>query len=194
MKKVIFDSSALISACKYSLGEKRICEHLMEYVEIHIPTAVRDELLKPAEEFPENKFLRNLIAQNKIIVDTVDREMKIAKQLASAELGAGEREAIILYYQNPEIEVVVVDDYFASFICSLRQVASELLLDLIINLVRDQHISNDMAKTLTAKIARRYDKSHIELSYFILEVLKDDKHPWYSIIGTPLKMYERNRL
>jgi len=169
MKKVIFDSSALIPASKYVLNEKPVCEHLTDYVEIHIPAAVYHETLAQPEKFAGGAVLQNLIAQNKIILATVQPTGVTMEILSTYRLGLGEQEAILLYLQNQEkFDSIILDDYVATIVCRRLQISALLLLDLIVQLEREQIMPHALAVEMIAKIAPRYHRGFIEHSLHML--------------------------
>ena len=169
MKKFIFDSSALIPASKYVLNEKSVCEHLTDYVEIHIPAAVHRETLAQSEKFAGGAVLQNLIAQNKIIIAAAPPNGVTTEILSTYRLGPGEQEAILLYLQNQEkFDGLILDDYVATIVCRRLQIGALLLLDLIVQLEREQIMSHALAVAMIAKIAPRYHRGFIEHSLHML--------------------------
>jgi hypothetical protein len=170
MKKLIFDSSALIPASKYALdGGKRICEHLVEYIEIHIPTAVMSETIVHPNKFASEAILQALISQKKIIVDSVKPTKKAKALLASYKLGSGEQDAILLYLKNQKkFDNLVLDDYVAAIVCKRLQIGSLLLLDLIVQLGQEGLMPRALAIEMIAKVAPRYNRGFIEHSLLML--------------------------
>ncbi len=169
MKKFIFDSSALIPASKYLLNDKPVCEHLADYVEIHIPAAVHRETLAQPEKFSGSAVLQNLIAQNKITIAAAPANGITTDILSTYRLGPGEQEAILLYLQNQEkFNGLVLDDYVATIVCRRLQIGALLLLDLIVQLEREQIMPHALAVELIAKIAPRYHRGFIEHSLHML--------------------------
>jgi predicted nucleic acid-binding protein len=167
--KLIFDSSALIPASKYAVEGRRICEHLVEYVEIHIPIAVAEETVVHPDKFASEALLQNLISQRKIIVNAVHPTSEEKEVLAGYKLGPGEQEAILLYWQNPEkFDSLVLDDYVATIVCRRLQVDSMLLLDLIVHLGREGMMPRDLAVEMISKVAPRYNLGFIEHSLTML--------------------------
>jgi len=169
MKKVIFDSSALIPASKYAVDGKLICEHLAESVEIHIPAAVRNETVVQPEKFAGEAALQKLIAQEKIIVATIRPADLAMELLARYKLGLGEQEAILLYLQNEDkFDGIILDDYVAAIVCRRLQIGALLLLDLIVQLAREHLLPRDLAVAMIAQIAPRYHSGFIEHSLHML--------------------------
>ncbi|MDZ7369110.1 MAG: hypothetical protein ONB43_25145 [candidate division KSB1 bacterium] len=169
MKKVIFDSSALIPASKYAVDGKPICEYLAESVEIHIPAAVRNETVVQPEKFFGEAALQKLIAQEKIIVGTIKPADLARELLARYKLGLGEQEAILLYLQNEDkFDGIILDDYVAAIVCRRLQIGAMLLLDLIVQLAREHRLPRDLAVAMIAQIAPRYNRGFIEHSLQML--------------------------
>jgi len=169
MKKFIFDSSALIPASKYALDEKSVCEHLSDYVEIHIPTAVQQETLASPEKFAGGAVVQRLIAQNKIVLATVQPTNGATEILSTYRLGLGEQEAILLYLQNQgKFDGLVLDDYVATIVCRRLQIGAQLLLDLIVQLAREQIMPHDLAVAMIEKMAPRYHRGFVEHSLHML--------------------------
>ncbi|MDZ7292903.1 MAG: hypothetical protein ONB44_24065 [candidate division KSB1 bacterium] len=167
--KLIFDSSALIPASKYAVEGKRICEHLVEFVEIHIPTAVQIETVVRPDKFASEAVLQELIAQRKIVVDSVRLTAETLEILAGYKLGSGEQEAILLYlHDRQKFEGVVLDDYVATIVCRRLHIGSLLLLDLIVQLARERLMPHDLAIAMIAKVAPRYNRGFIEHSLLML--------------------------
>jgi hypothetical protein len=178
MKKVIFDSSALIPASKYSVDGKRICEYLADCVEIHIPAAVHDEIVALPEKFAGEAAMKKLIAQNKIVVSAAELDTAAAEILAAYKLGPGEQEAILLYLQNREkFDSIILDDYVAAIVCRRLEIGNMLLLDLIVQLAREQRLPHDLAVAMLVKIAPRYSRGFIEHSLAMLGEAKVDFAP-----------------
>jgi len=169
MKKVIFDSSALIPASKYALDGKYICEYLAEYIEIHIPTAVQNETIVQPEKFASEAVLQNLISQKKIIIAAI-QPADLAKEILSGyKLGLGEQEAILLCLQNQDkFDSIIVDDYVAAIVCRRLQIRTMLLLDLIVQLERERLLPHDLAVAMVVQIAPRYNSGFIEHSLQML--------------------------
>lgn len=169
MKKLIFDSSALIPASKYFVEAKSVCEHLTDYVEIHIPTAVQQETLALPEKFNGSAVVQSLIAQSKIVLATVQPTNGATEILSTYRLGLGEQEAILLYLQNQEkFSGLILDDYVATIVCRRLQIDALLLLDLIVQLAREQIMPHDLAVAMIAKIAPRYHRGFVEHSLQML--------------------------
>jgi predicted nucleic acid-binding protein len=173
MKKVIFDSSALIPASKYALEGKSICEHLADYVEIYVPTAVQNETIVHPKKFAGEAILQNLIAQKKIIISPIQSADLAMELLASYKLGLGEQEAILLYLQNQDkFDSIIVDDYVAAIVCRRLQIRTMLLLDLIVQLERESLLPHDLAVAMVVQIAPRYNSGFVEHS---LQMLGEEK-------------------
>jgi predicted nucleic acid-binding protein len=169
MKKVIFDSSALIPASKYAVDGRLICEYLAESVEIHIPAAVQNETVVQPEKFAGEAALQKLIAQEKIIVATIRPADSAMELLARYKLGLGEQEAILLYLQNEDkFDGIILDDYVAAIVCRRLQIGAMLLLDLIVQLAREHLLPRDLAVAMIAQIAPRYNRGFIEHSLHML--------------------------
>jgi hypothetical protein len=178
MKKVIFDSSALIPASKYAVDGKRICEYLADCVEIHIPAAVHAEIVALPEKFAGEAAMKELIAQNKITIDAVELDTAAAEILGGYKLGPGEQEAILLYLQNREkFDSIILDDYVAAIVCRRLEIGNMLLLDLIVQLEREQRLAHDLAVAMLVKIAPRYNRGFIEHSLAMLGEPKVDFAP-----------------
>jgi predicted nucleic acid-binding protein len=155
--KVIFDSSALIPASKYAIDGKYICEYLAEYVDIHIPLAVANETAAQPDKFSSEAKLHGLISQRKIIVNAVHPTNEAAEILAGYKLGPGEREAILLYWQQPKkFDSLILDDYVATIVCRRLQIDCMLLLDLIVQLGREKIMPHELAIAMIYQVAPRY--------------------------------------
>lgn len=169
MKKFIFDSSALIPASKFGLAEKSVCEHLTDYIEIHIPTAVQQETQASPEKFAGGAVVQRLITQQKIVLATVQPTNGATEILSTYRLGLGEQEAILLFLQNQEkFDGIILDDYVATIVCRRLQIGAQLLLDLIVQLEREQIMPHDLAVAMIAKIAPRYHRGFVEHSLQML--------------------------
>lgn len=176
--KVVFDSSALIPASRYAVDGKRICEHLVESVDIHIPIAVADEIVMHPEKYASEALLHKLISQRKIIVNAVHPPNDAAEILAGYKLGAGEQEAILLYWQNQQkFDRLVVDDYVATIVCRRLQIDCMLLLDLIVQLGEESIVPRELAIAMIYKIAPRYTRGFIEHSLRMLGERKVSEMP-----------------
>jgi tetrahydromethanopterin S-methyltransferase subunit G len=173
--KLIFDSSALIPTSKYTVGKKRICEYLIEYVEIHIPSSVKNETVVHPDKFPSEATLQALISQGKIIVDSVQATTDEAKKILSGyTLGPGEQDAILLYLQNQqEFDTLIIDDYVAAMVCQRLQIDSMLLLDLFVQLGRKGKIPRDLAIKMICNVAPRYNLGFIKHSLLMLDEYKE---------------------
>jgi hypothetical protein len=155
----------LLVAAKCAWGEKRICEHLVEYAEIHVPKSMRNEMVVDSETFPDAALLEGLISHHKIIVDPVESETPAAIIPAGFKMSRSEKEAIFLYWQNQsQFDAIVFDDYLATMVCRRMQIRSMHLLEFIMHLANERLIAQDLTTAMVAQIASYYHQKSVKHS------------------------------
>jgi len=165
MKEIVFDASALLVAVKCMWEEKRICEHLVEYAEIHIAKSVRDEMVVDPEKFPDEASLQALISHHKIIVDAVESESPAPNISTGFRMSRSEKDTILLYWQNrPKFDAIVFDDYVATMACRRMQIRSMHLLEFIVQLAKENLIPDDLATAMVTQIASYYHQEFVKQS------------------------------
>ncbi|HEX29356.1 TPA: hypothetical protein ENG04_04675 [Candidatus Poribacteria bacterium] len=162
MIRVIFDSSSLITACKFTVDGIHVVKHLLNACEIAIPASVRDEVVVAGGSFPDAMVAKELIEAGKLLV--LASSIKGSRVLDKYNLGAGEKECILLAEEQEDknrFDFVVVDDRLAFVVCSRIKLRVLLLLDLFVVLVEERRISAQIAIKMVNAIAPRYGKGFI---------------------------------
>jgi len=107
MVEVIFDSSALITCCKFTVQGCYIMEHMLRFCEVFIPDAVGVETCIASEKYPDATVAERMIRKGEIRVQCV--ELPVDGVLDRYKLGKGEKEAIALGIEKDEAYVVTDD-------------------------------------------------------------------------------------
>jgi predicted nucleic acid-binding protein len=166
MLKVIFDSSALITCCKFKIQSHYIMEHILRICEVFIPDAVRAEAGMASEKYPDATVAERMIREGAIKVQCV--ELQEDGVLDRYKLGKGEKEAITLAIDKGEA-FVVTDDRLAYVVINRMKIKKLLFLDLLIELVEQKLIEREVAEQIVAAVKSRYPEGFIYHTLKILE-------------------------
>ena len=166
--RVIFDSGPLITACKFFVRGELIVDVILRSCSIIIPEAVKSETVDNAKGFPDaleiaRRIKRGFIEVEKILPTTV------SPILNGYVLGAGEREAILLYQQRGGMDYLVIDEHPAYIISDRLGIKKGILPDLVVELVRRKDLGKDSARMILQAIDSRYPIGTVRHSLITLE-------------------------
>lgn len=166
MLKVIFDSSALITCCKFKVQSCYIMEHVLRICEVFIPDAVAVEAGIASEKYPDATVAERMIKEGAIKVQCV--ELPEDDVLDRYKLGKGEKEAIILGIEK-EDAIVITDDRLAYVVMDRMKIKKLLFLDLLIEFVEKKRVEREVAEQIVAAVKQRYPEGFIYHTLKILE-------------------------
>jgi predicted nucleic acid-binding protein len=151
---VIFDSSTLILLARCGLLDtfiNRTKRHM------HIPGAVRDEVLQPGKE--ETPFIEKLLEQRIINTEQVSDEAAIQKLMNDFAIDRGETEAIFLAHCSGNA-IVATDDRNAIRACRMLGLGYITALSIVISLCELGVLSKPEALLKLEKLQQigRYSK------------------------------------
>ncbi len=167
MLKVIFDTNALITSCKFYVHGLPVIKHVVERCEIIISHSVNEEVVSAEGRYPDAVVAKELIRDGKIKIRRVpflDYDV-----LDRYKLGKGEKESIVLAVEmGEELDFIVTDDRLAYIVIDRMEIKKALFLDLIVELVERSSMDLELAKLIINAIELRYPEGFI---YHTLKIL-----------------------
>ena len=167
MPKLIFDTNALITSCKFYVHGLPVIKYIVERCEIIIPHSVNEEVVIAGGKYPDAVIAKGLIREGKIIVRGVSfRDYDV---LDRYKLGKGEKESIVLAVEmGEEVDFIVTDDRLAYIVIDRMGLKKLLFLDLIVELVGRSSMDLELAKVIITTIESRYPEGFI---YHTIKIL-----------------------
>lgn len=154
----IFDTSPLVTACGVLSNGDIIIRELLQHIEIIVVDTVANEAtinLRYADARLIKELLDQMAIQRLPVPMTrVDHLIDAYPKLGVGK-GQGERDTIKLGIVHSD-ERVVIDDQQAYFVAARFDLSPITLLDLIVELVRDQKLQAKRAIQLVTPLERRY--------------------------------------
>ncbi len=168
MLKVIFDTNALITTCKFYVREAAVIKYIAGICEIIISRSVYEELISAGERYPDAVAAKELIRKGKIEVRKVlfwDYDV-----LNRYKLGKGEKESIVLAVEmGDEVDFIVTDDRLAYIVMDRMGIKKMLFLDYIVELVERRLMDLKCAESIINAIESRYPEGFMYHTLKILE-------------------------
>jgi len=168
MLKLIFDTNALITSCKFYVSGLPVIKYIAERCEIIISHSVNEEVVSAGGMYPNAVVAKELIREGKIGVKNVsfwDYDV-----LDRYNLGKGEKESIVLAVEmGGEVDFIVTDDRLAYVVIDRMSIKKLLFLDLIVELVERNLMDLELAKAIINAIGLRYPEGFIYHTLKILE-------------------------
>jgi predicted nucleic acid-binding protein len=124
--KVIMDSNALITVCKFSVEGNLLIKLILKLCHIIIPSAVKEEAIIAKDIYKDAKVVSDFIKSGDLNVAQANiPEMTF---LNDYNLGKGEREAIRLCLEKKDkINYLITDDRLASHsFAILKEVSDDI--------------------------------------------------------------------
>lgn len=168
MLKLIFDTNALITSCKFYVRGVPVIKYVAERCEILISHSVNKEIVSARERYSNAIVAKELIRDGKIKVKRIlSRDYDV---LNCYKLGEGEKESIALAIEmDAEADFIVTDDRLAYIVIDRMDIKKLLFLDLIVELVERNLMDLELAKLIINAIESRYPKGFIYHTLKILE-------------------------
>lgn len=167
-RRVIFDTNALITACKFSIQGRHLIEWILQSHVVVVPSAVGEEAIRGKNRYEDAAVAARLIDAQKIQVEQVVVPQE--SFLHDYDLGRGEKEAICLYLaQKDRVVALVTDDKLAYIVCDRMSVPKQLFLDFVLGLVRQGALAADLAREVIEVCQPRYSKGLIAHSLALLQ-------------------------
>ncbi|MBC8449922.1 MAG: hypothetical protein H8D78_19480 [Chloroflexi bacterium] len=166
-KILIFDSSSLITAAKFNVGERLVLEFVLDHAKILIPQGVKTEAVDQGirEGYPDAWALSNCIRQGSIVVQATSLIGATFEQVINAyEIEEGDQEVLRLCRDTEQYDHVVVDDRLLYIICHRFRMHPLLLPDLIVMLGKEGYVAEDVCEGMLKAIRSRYRRGFIEHS------------------------------
>jgi len=166
MIKVIFDSSVLITCCKFAVDGKLLIEHLSGICKILIPDAVSEEAIAAGAKYRDAAVAEQMIRGGRIKVEQVT--VPAGGVLDRYRLGKGEKEAIVLGTKM-EADFICTDDRLAYIVANRMKLNGILCLDLLIELWERRFIGREFIERAIEAIKPRYPEGFVYHTMRILE-------------------------
>jgi predicted nucleic acid-binding protein len=169
MLVTVFDTSPLITACKFELRGQPIIDHLLAAnCRIIVPSSVQAEITAELHRYPDAKIAAERIRNEQVLVRNVIMPSENVMDLYS--LGYGEQAAIALaFVLKSEINHVVLDEKLAYIVCDRLNLPKLFFLDLVLTLVEKNGLSKALGREIIDLVAPRYSFGMVEHSLKILE-------------------------
>jgi len=167
MLKLIFDTNALITSCKFHVRELPVIKYIAEKCEIVISHSVNKEIIIAEGRYSNAVVAKELIRDGKINVKRVlFRDYDV---LDHYRLGKGEKESIALAIKMvAEVDFTITDDRLAYIVIDRMDIKKLLFLDLIVELVERGLMNLELAKSIINAIKSRYPEGFV---YHTLKIL-----------------------
>jgi len=167
-RDVIFDTNALITACKFSVRGRRIVAWIPQTCALVVPEAVGQEATRSRLRHEDAAVAAELITSGRI---RVSHAIVLPDSFLHAyDLGGGEKEAIALCMDHPEpLATLVTDDKLAYVVCDRVGIRKRLFLDFVLDLVRDREFPVDLAEEAIQACGPRYSRGFVMHSLVLLQ-------------------------
>lgn len=169
MLKLIFDTNALITSCKFYVHGLPVIKYIVERCEIIISHSVNDEVISAGGRYPDAIVAKELIRDEKIKIKGISfRDYDV---LDRYKLGKGEKDSIVLAVEMAEdVDFIVTDDRLAYLVIDRMGIKKLLFLDLIVELVERRLMDLELAKLITNAVELRYPEGFMYHTLKILEI------------------------
>ena len=168
MLKLIFDTNALITSCKFYVHGLPVIKYIAERCEIIISHSVNEEVVSAGGRYPNAVVAKELIREGKIGVRRPP--FWDYNVLDHYNLGKGEKESIVLTVEmGDEMDFIVTDDRLAYVVIDRMGIKKLLFLDLIVELVERTLMDLELARSIIDAIESRYPEAFIYHTLKILE-------------------------
>lgn len=168
MPKLIFDTNALITSCKFYVHGLPLIRHIAESCEIIISHSVNEEVVSAGERYSNAVVAQELAREGRIKVRSVS--FWDYGVLDRYKLGKGEKESIALGVEmGDEVDFIVTDDRLAYIVIDRMGMKKVLFLDLIVELVDRRLLDLERARLIVNATESRYPQGFIYHTLKILE-------------------------
>jgi predicted nucleic acid-binding protein len=166
--ETIFDSSELITCCRFSARGRLIIDHIVDVCDVIIPPQVQYEVAGPV---PLSKYADAVeafqrIKSGKIFVRSASPAVNPVLNLYTG-LSEGEKEAITLTQQTPNA-ILVLDDRLGYVISDRLGIKKYLLMDFLVHLVDGKFLVKPIALEIVDAIESRYAQGFAEHTRLML--------------------------
>lgn len=165
----VFDTSPLITGCKFEVGGKPIIDHILSVgCRIIVPSSVQTEVTAELRRYPDAKIAAERIRTGRISV----RDVIIPPDnvMALYGLGHGEQAAMALAFAvKAEIDYVVIDEKLAYIVCDRLNLPKLFLLDLVLKLVEQESLSKEIGREIIQVVTPHYSTGMVAHSLRMLE-------------------------
>lgn len=170
MCKLVLDAGPLITACKFSVGNRLVIDHLLDHCEIAIADSVRDEVVIAGANYPDAEAAQIRLDQGRIVALSPPFLPDLEEVLALYRLGDGERDTILLSERaNLKDATLVIDDHLAYLVSDRLEREQRFLLDVITNLCTTGAIDRRVAVGIVEAIRSRYPPAFVEHTLLLLK-------------------------
>ena len=156
---LVLDSASLITAAKFVVDGSTVLEHLSRCCLLTIPSAVHREVVVAGAAYPDAAQVQTMVTDGRIIVQTVEADA--ATVLDDYQLGAGEKESMILALTDSAVHHLVVDDRLAFIVSDRMTIPKILLADLVVELVWAGSVSLELGEAILRSVEPRYAQGFI---------------------------------
>jgi len=171
-KKLIFDSSSLITAAQFDVAGRLLIGFIADYAQLIIPEGVKVEVVDLGLQagYSDALELDRLIKAGSITVKKAQPADPPFETVAAAyDVEPGDVEILRLCRHTSDYNYVVVDDRLLYLILHRFAMRPIFLPDLIVAMAKDGAITEDIGEQLLEAIRSRYRTGFIEHS---LQMLK----------------------
>ena len=168
---VIFDTNALITACKFSLEGEVLIDLLGKHCRIRIPQSVADEATQNPQH-PDARIAAQRVADGSLLPE--EPTVEAPDFLRAYRLGRGEVDAVRLYLSHPdEVDLLITDDLRTYLVCSRMGIPVRILPDLIVELTRRGRLTKAQAIEIIEVTSSRYSDGVVAHSRAMLQEIED---------------------
>ena len=169
MNNLIFDAGPLITACKFSVADQLVIDHLLNHCQITIATSVRDEVVVAGKRYPDAQAAQKRIDDGRVAVLSPLPNPSLETLIAPYNLGYGEQDSIRLVgHVALQNAILVVDDHLAYLVSDRLGQQKSFLLDVIANLAAMERLDRSLAEDMVKSIQTRYPPAFVKHTMFLL--------------------------
>jgi len=169
--KLIFDASSLIAGAQFSVANRLIIQHILDYAEVVIPEAVKEEAVDQglSSGYPDAQALDGLVNARAIKVEIAQPGNSVFEQVIDAYgIEDGDKEILRLCRQTSDYDYVVVDDRLLYLIIHRFGMRPLFLPDLVVRMAQERAITEALAEQMLDAIEPRYRLGFIEHARWVL--------------------------
>ena len=166
--KLIMDTNALITVCKFSVEGDLLIKLILEVCYITIPSTVKEEAIAAKDIYSDAKVASDFIESGRIeVAQATIPELTFLKDY---NLGKGEKGAIRLCLERKsKINYLITDDWLTYIVCDRMRIPKLFFLGLVIELAKQGEIDPKFAEKIIKVASSRYSRGMVTHSFAILK-------------------------
>jgi hypothetical protein len=170
MCKLVFDAGPLITACKFSVANRLVIDHLLDHCEIVVAESVRAEVVIAGANYPDAQAAQVRLDQGHIAALSPPFLPDLEELLALYRLGDGERDTILLSeHIGLQDATLVIDDHLAYLVSDRLRRRQRFLLDVVADLCIAGEMDKQVAGEIVQAVRGRYPPSFVEHTMLLLK-------------------------